>query len=270
MLQHLDLTECKGILYHTLLAQLNMPYLKTLMVNIHSTSDCQALKKILRTCQHSLHTLYIGVARMLQPLSVNLDDLEVGRTPLKVLKLLFHGDSEINITSFGENLDHLELMILRAEHDYIQYDSLHQALINGNFKCLRLLADPHFDQLPSILEGNKNTLHTLCLIGNAGRLIEHLMMNKVRLYGITTLPFNGNGLKHSGVRSLAEIFPNVEFLALTSLEESDSRSCITTALSHFQHLKAIDKITCQDMIDRSISTYPTCSMDGLQFKHMPL
>jgi hypothetical protein len=236
-----------------------MPHLQTLMVTINSSNDFHALKKMLKACQHSLHTLRIRVDMPMKCM-IDLDHFEVGRLRLKVFKLVLWSDTVIKITSFGENLDHLELQAFRNPHDSLRYDSLLQALINGNFKSLHLFSDSHFDQLPSILEGNKKTLQTLGLYtGNAGRLIEHLMMNKVRLCSITTLRLNADGLKHSGVLSLAEIFPNVKFLGLRSYNGSDSRSCITTALKHFQHLKAIDKSTYH-LIDQSISIYPTCSV----------
>ena len=153
----------------------------------------------------------------------------------------------------------------------------------SKLKTLSLLvSNVTLEDIPLVLENNKNTLHTFYFraynqTGNAS-LISLLLANKVQLCNVTTLFFQLSTLDNSDVHSLAEIFPNVEFLHLSLLVvTSDSHQrmgvsskWITTHdLSHFRHLKAIDEDTYVYVIDQNEVTYQKCIIPWDKFWDPP-
>ncbi|KAG2186838.1 hypothetical protein INT44_003064 [Umbelopsis vinacea] len=290
-LQHLNITRCEDILTHMLPSLPTMPYLQSFTATVYHTDDYQALKKILLNCQNTLHTLIIDFHSYLRPLSVNLDDFKIGRKQLKAFGLMKYDDSQINITNFGDNLEHLEWWVYSKETDETLKQSIHKAMIKtSSLKTLSFAGNMALDHIPLVLDANKNCLHTFYFDHMDGNdLIARLQARNARLYNVTTLCFECMYLENSDIRALAEIFPNVEFLALcrnrrsremTRTISSGSKRTIwrlergeewiaTDALSHFQHLKALDKITFPELMDQSISTYQQCKILRPKHKGQP-
>ncbi|CAO3667191.1 unnamed protein product [Umbelopsis ramanniana] len=273
-LQHLDVAGCEHILNYMRPSLPSMPYLQSFMANVFDTDDYQALKEILETCQDTLHTLIIGFYSIFRPLSINLDDLKVGRKQLKAFGLTTHDDSQLHISNLGENLEHLEWWTIGNGGVYTLDHPIYQAMMKtSNLKTLSVAGNMALDPIPLVLEANKDTLHTFYFdYMNRDNLIEYLQAYKMRLYNVTTLCYEFWSLDLSDVGLLAEIFPNVEFLGLCRdrLQHERTRhkmmrtkglQWITMdALSHFQQLKAIDEITFLELVDQSSSTYPKCNI----------
>jgi hypothetical protein len=290
-LQHLNVTRCEDILTHMLPSIPTMPYLQSFMATVYQTSDYQALKKILQNCQNTLHTLIIDFHSYHRPLSVNLDDFKIGRKQLKAFGLMKYDDSQINITNFGDQLEHLEWWVYSKGSDDTLDHSINQAMIKtSNLKTLSFAGNMSLDYIPLVLEANKNTLHTFYFDHIHGNdLIAYLQNSNVRLYNVITLCFECMFLENSDVRSLAEIFPNVKFLALcrnrrsremTRSISSGSKRTIwrlekgeqwiaTDALSHFHHLKALDKISFAELEVQSPSAYQRCTILRPKHKGQP-
>jgi hypothetical protein len=289
-LQNLDITPCGNILCY-MPTLLPMPSLKALMANIFDTSDYQALKKILQGCQGNLHTLIIAFHyTFLRPLSVDLDDLKIGHNQLKAFGMTTHDDSQIRITNFGDHLEHLEWRSSGIVNDTAN-QSIWQAMIKTcNLKSLSLLGHMSLDNIRLVLGANKSTLHTFYWDHMAvSGLISPLLTNHIRLYNVTTLCLDRVVFENSDVRSLAEIFPNVEFLALRRCKlqhegpwltwsgsmqnrrrvQRDVKWIATETLSHFRHLKAIDEITFLELIDQGLFTYEKCNIFPSQFTKQP-
>ncbi|KAI9290028.1 hypothetical protein BC943DRAFT_313157 [Umbelopsis sp. AD052] len=284
-LQHLNIIRCDDFLTHMLSSLPTMPYLQSLKATVYSTSDFQALKKILQTYQNTLHTLIIELFCFLPQISFNLDDLNIGHKQLKAFGIMKHDDSQINITNFGDNLEHLEWWVFSLNPDETLNQSMHQAMIKTSaLKTLSLAGRMSLGHIPLVLEANKNSLHTFYVDHHRGTVLLALLQeSKVRLRNVITLCFECPVLEDADVRLLAEIFPNVKYLALrrNMLTREMIRSTrripggnklaifemkkgpvwiATDSLSHFQHLKALDKITFPELVDQSLSTYQQCNI----------
>ncbi|KAI8584721.1 hypothetical protein K450DRAFT_217685 [Umbelopsis ramanniana AG] len=314
-LHHLSVVRCDDFLTHMLPSLPTMPYLQSFMATIYRTSDYQALKKILQTYQTTLHTLVIEFFCFYPQISFNLDDLNIGHKQLKAFGLMKHDDTQINITKFGDNLEHLEWWIFSLKPDEILNQSIHQAMIKtSTLKTLSFAGKMALDHIPLVLEANKHSLHTFYVDHARGNdLIALLQDSKVRLYNVVTLCFECPLLENADVRSLAEIFPNVKYLALrrnrlshemikgtrnistrnistrnvstmnisTRSIPSGSKLTIvelnrgpvwiaTESLSHFQHLKALDKITFPELVDQSLFTFQQCNIFRPKHKVQPV
>jgi hypothetical protein len=274
-LQHLDVSICSSLLKCMLPSVSAMPYLQSLMVKVGNEWDYQALRKILQACQNTLHTLIISFTSFYgnDSFDVDVDDLIMGQKHLKSLGMTTDKHSQISINQFGDNLEHLEWFSNSTKNDFTFDQSIIQAMMKTrSLKTLSLLGSMTLDHIPLILEANKNTLRTFYFLSpwEHEDFITHSLANNVRLCNVTTLYFESRFLKNSDVCSLAEIFPNVEFLGLSREmllhnSEPSSRSTIskwitTAALSHFQRLKAIEKVTFLEIIDYSTATYRKCNI----------
>jgi hypothetical protein len=205
-----------------------------------------------------------------------LDDLNIGYKQLKAFGLSTDDGSHISITSFGDHLEHFEWWSQTTETN-ITGDNLSQAMTKtNNLKTLSLNQSISCDDVAMALESNKHTLHTFYFNAfDANDLIAFLLENKVRLNKVTRLCFECVDFQNHHVPSLAEVFPNVEVLALSKFrlqhESSpwllpediatiDVRWIEIEALSHFKHLKAIDKLTCLELTDPPSVIYQTCDI----------
>ncbi|CAO3689857.1 unnamed protein product [Umbelopsis ramanniana] len=283
-LQHLNITRCEAILAHM---RTPLPFLQFLGATIHSPSDYQALKEFLRTCQTTLHTLIIELWCFHRQALFNLDDLDIGHKQLKAFGLKKHDMSQITMTNFGENLEHLECWNISPGPHAALCQSIYQGMMKtSNLKTLSFYKNMATYEISRVLVANKNTLHTLYLNLDRGiDLIPLLQENNVQLYNVFTLCFECKLLENAHVHSLAKVFPNVKFLALcrnlrplqhvktnrTSTMPDGSIVAIwkqqkgepwisTEALSHFQHLKALDRITFSELEDQSLSTLQQCDI----------
>ncbi|KAG2186840.1 hypothetical protein INT44_003066 [Umbelopsis vinacea] len=267
-LQHLDITRCDGIRTHMLPT---MPYLQTLAACIDHASDYNALPKILQSCQNTLHTLFIRFEcydDRAPPNSFNLDDLNIGHKQLKTFGLYSMDGSQFNITEFGDNLEHLGWCV----HNFLEMDpSLPPAMIKKDtLKSLSFAGNMDPDCAALVLEANKYSLQTLYFEDTD--LIDALQESKVRLYNVTTLCCISSSLENSDVCSLAEIFPNVKYLALCrkkypTLKGTGRPMWIAMdSLSHFQHLEALDIMTFLELVDQSLSTFQQCKILGPVWK----
>ena len=283
-LQHLNITRCDNILTHI---RTPLPFLQCLVATIYSPSDYQALKKFLRTCQTTLHTLIIELWCFHRQALFNLDDLDIGHKQLKAFGLMKHDMSQVIMTNFGDNLEHFECWNISPGPDAVLDPSIHQGMKKtSNLKTLSFAGNMAVYEISRVLLANKNTLHTFYLNHDRGiDLIPLLQENKVQLYNVVTLCFKCKLLEDAHVHSLAKVFPNVKFLALcrnmrsghmtktnriktmpdgsilTVWEFKKGGPWISTeALSHFQHLKALDKITFSELEDQSLSTLRQCDI----------
>ncbi|CAO3675069.1 unnamed protein product [Umbelopsis ramanniana] len=156
----------------------------------------------------------------------------------------------------------------------------------SKLKTLSLVVnDETLEDIPLVLENNKNTLRTFYIRewvsrGDPGILIPRLLANNTRLCNVTTLYIGCDTLETSDVQSLAVIFPNVEFLRLTRyysmrmhpmppLERVPLKWMTTDDLSHFPHLKAIDEGTYAEVIDQNEVTYQKCIIRWDRFWEPP-
>lgn len=171
-----------------------MPYLQSLMVKVGSEFDHQALRKILKTCQNTLHTLIITFISFYgnDPFDVDVDDLIGGQKHLKALGVTTDKHSQISITQFGDNLEHLEWFSNSTKNDFTFNQSIMQAIMKTrSLKTLSLLGSMTLDHIPLILEANKNTLRTFYFLSPWGYedFITHSLANNIRLCNVTTLYF---------------------------------------------------------------------------------
>jgi hypothetical protein len=240
------------------------PCLQSLITNVFDSTDYEALKEISQTCRNTLHTLILTN----EHISVDLDDINIGSNLLKTVGINDYNGHGFDITNFGDNLEHFEYQGFSV----YGYRSMIQAMKKtSKLKTLSLVVSDEIledalEDIPLILENNKNTLRTFYIRDWQSRgndiaiLIPHLLASKVKLCSVTTLFFDFVSFDHVNVRSLAEIFPNVELLGLTStsLHVDPSDWLTTDDLSHFQHLKAIDEITYSTVIDKDEVTYQKC------------
>ncbi|CAO3667183.1 unnamed protein product [Umbelopsis ramanniana] len=275
-IQHLEVTTCVNGLTSMLPFLRAQPCLQSLMVNIAGSGDYEALREISQTCRNTLHTLIIDLLWCGDTLNTNLDDFNIANKLLKTIGVKNDSD-DFHITSFGDNLEQLEWWCIYHNH-HNRGNSIIQAMKKTNkLKTLSLVGEMTLVYIPLVLEANKSTLHTFYFralapsVGNES-LISLLLANKVQLCNVTTLFFECDTPKNSDVQSLAEIFPNVEFLGLTSdttmfltqrypMSSSGrvpSKWITTDDLSHFRHLKAIDEITYSQVIDQNEVTYQKC------------
>ncbi|CAO3667219.1 unnamed protein product [Umbelopsis ramanniana] len=296
-LQHVDISNCQLPLNYMLPSPPNMPHLETFAVMISDPGDYHVLRTILQTCQSTLRTLIIILYNIygsnlvdLEPGSIDLDHLIMGQKQLKAFGMTTYNDSPISITSFGDNLEHLEWRSLRTKEVINSNQSINEAMIKTkNLKTLSLAGIMSDHHVSLTLKSNKSTLHTFFYhSSSASGLISVLLMNKVQLDNVTTLCFDCNDFENSDVRSLAQIFPSVEFLAVcrarpahnkpppppppprrlgssqrTQREqkvEIDVKWIETGALSQFRHLKAIDRITFLELLDPSSVTFQQCDI----------
>jgi hypothetical protein len=263
-IQHLE-TTCENGLHLMLPFLPAKPCLQSLIANAFGSMDYEALKEICQTCRNTLHTLI-----MVNDTGVDLDDINMGSNLLKTVGINHWEGEEPHITNFGDNLEHLEYRGNGGDG----YHSIIQAIKKTNkLKTLSLVVRyVTLKVIPLILENNKNTLHTFYFRGSdelgIASLISRLLANKVQLCNVTTLFFELSTLNNFDVHSLAEIFPNVEFLGLTkdsskrfsSLYPVTSKWITTDDLSHFQHLKAIPLITYLEVIDPKAVIHEKCTI----------
>lgn len=293
-LKHVDISSCELILAYMLPSPPNMPHLETFAVIISDPADYHTLRTILQTCQNTLRTLIITFFTILQPGSMDLDDFIMSQKQLKAFGMTTDDGSLVSITSFGDNLEHLEWSSRRTTEVTSSNQSINEAMIKTkNLKSLSLAGTMSDEHVYLTLEANKTTLHTFFYHSfSASGLISVLLMNKVRLDNVTTLCFSCDDceIKNSDVHSLAKIFPNVEYLALcreriahirmprlanrrprpprprrlgssqTPQPEQDVKWIQTDALSHFRHLKAIDRITFLELLDPGSVTFQQCKI----------
>jgi hypothetical protein len=286
-IQHVDISSCEIKLTYMLPSPPNMPHLEAFMIELSERDDYYALRTILHMCQSTLHTLIIEFSVICHELMciVDFDKLIMDQKQLKAFGLTTENGSPIRITSFGENLEHLAWQCPRTVEAIISNQSIYEVMIKTkNLKSLSLDGVMSDDHVALTLKSNKSTLHTFFYKSvNASGLISVLLMNKVQLDNVTTLCFDCDDFGNSDVRSFAQIFPNVEFLAvcrerpahfkpgpwvLESIEtpyrepdvEKDVKWIETAALSHFRHLKAIDRFTFLELLDPSSVTFQWCNI----------
>jgi hypothetical protein len=271
-IQHLEFTACLNGLTFMLPFLRAQPCLQFLMANISDSEDYEALREISQTCRNTLHTLIMDLLLFGNTLYIDLDDFNIANKLLKTVGIKTHVD-DFHIKNFGDNLEQLEWW----STDLNRGNSIMQAMKRTNkLKTLSLVEEMTLGYIPSVLEANKSTLHTFYFRAydpweNEG-LIPLLLANKMQLCNVTTLFFEFGIAEDSDVQSLAEIFPNVEFLGLTrdstiyltpmnpmsSSGRVPSRWITAGDLSHFRHLKAIDQVTYLEVIDQNAVTYQKC------------
>ncbi|CAO3695239.1 unnamed protein product, partial [Umbelopsis ramanniana] len=257
------------------------PCLQSLIANVYDSEDYQALKEISQTCRNTLHTLIINQDYF----GVDLDDFNISSNRLKTFGIHHATGVEHHITNFGDNLEHLEYRGWSS----VGFRSIIQAMKKtSKLKTLSLVVgNVTLEDIPLILENNKNTLRTLYIRDWVPRsdpdgLIPQVLANKTRLCNVTTLFIECVTLESSDVQTLAEIYPNVEFLRLTRssnenvsmlpkfiLIAAPSKWMTTEDLSHFRHLKAIDESTYAEVIDQNEVTYQKCIIRWDRFWELP-
>lgn len=287
-LQHLDVTRCSDILSYMLSSLPTMPYLQSLMATIYSTTDYKALKTVVRNTLNTLNTCIIEFNCARLP-ALDPENLQLDHKNLKILGFTVYGQTQINITNIGDNLEHLRYWVFSSGAGSLLDQSIRQAMLKtSHLKTLSLAGDLPLEHIALVLEANKNSLHTFFFHHTrAGDLITLLQASNVRLYNVTTLCFDCSSLENAHVLDLAEIFPNVESLALCrntwardmttmtmfllSERISDERReadywIATDALSQFRQLKALDKTSFLELEDQQLCTYRKCSIFSSSLK----
>lgn len=278
-LRHLDISRCECFLTLMLPSLPTLLHLQSIAVIICTPSDFQALKKLLKACQNTLQTLTICFSSLVPLLSINLNELTIGHKQLKAFELTTDDKVEIDVTSLGDDLEHLRWWSNKNRNGNTLDHSMSPAMVmTRKLKTLSFAGNIPVEHISLTLESNKSTLRTFhinCSV--ASDLIACLLENNVKLYNVTTLCLDCDVFENSDVCSLAEIFPNVEFLGLSrgSRQHEMSRRIrlgitlkwITTdVLSYFQHLKAIDHITSLEIIDESAVTYQRYNLRWPKFE----
>jgi hypothetical protein len=278
-LRHLDISRCECFLTFMLPSLPTLLHLQSIAVIICIPSDFQALRKLLQACQNTLQTLTICFSTLVPFLSINLDELAIGRKQLKTFELTTDDKVDINVTNLGDDLEHLRWWSNKnRDGNTLDYSMSSAMFKTRKLKTLSLAGNIPVQHISLTLESNKSTLHTFHInCSDASELIACLLENNVHLYNVTTLCLDCDVFENSDVCALAEIFPNVEFLGLSrgSRRHEMSRRLrlgitlkwITTdALSFFQHLKAIDHITSLEIIDESAVTYQKYNLRWPKFE----
>ncbi|CAO3666854.1 unnamed protein product [Umbelopsis ramanniana] len=241
--------------------------IRMLKVAIQDKSCYDHLKEALKSCQDTLHTFTLSWSASSGLLSV--DGLITGLRHLKKLGFSYSISAEFTISSFGDHIEHLELV---GSHRLVENDADRETtkatLKTSRLKTLRVARCEHFvDFLAEILVANASTLQSLYFTGDSGDLlIESLVDNKAHLHNVTTLSFECGMLDDLKAQDLADIFPNVRYLEMTAGPfTSVVRWISSTTLNKFQSLEAIGSITFRELLQPNGYTMAFCDMERTLF-----
>ncbi|KAH8548433.1 hypothetical protein BGW37DRAFT_470200 [Umbelopsis sp. PMI_123] len=260
-LHHLNIMDADGFSEYILPSSPITLNLCSLKICILNESQYNGAKVILERCRNTLHSLMITWAittsNSNQPL--NLDDLILGLPNLKVLGLTYALHSKFTISSFGDQLEELEILANGNPHEQFQ-DMIGKAMKKtSRLKTLSLrgvcLERNH---VPLLIRNNLATLQNLfieCKFGH--QFIEFLFEHKIWSRNLTTLHFECINCSDAAVVVLRDLFPNVELLvSRRGTDGFDGRWIITSLVSLFQNLKDIKTSTMFNHIQRLSHTTP--------------
>jgi hypothetical protein len=244
-----------------------MSNIRSLKLAIQDRPSYDRLKEALQTCQDTLHTLTISWVASSGPL--NVDDLIISLRQLKNFGFSYSISAEFTITTFGDHVEHLELIgshrLMENEVDKAAGNAM---MKSSNLKTLRIARCEHFvDYIPEVLAANSTTLQNLYFIGDSGdELLTNLVTSGMRFCNITTLSFECSMLDDMMAKDLAHIFPNVQFLKLTAGPFTPAEHWLTSeTLAQFKYLKAIDLQTFRELLDRNSCTIALCELEFTLF-----
>ncbi|KAH8548430.1 hypothetical protein BGW37DRAFT_182267 [Umbelopsis sp. PMI_123] len=260
-LRHLDIMHTTVRLESHLLGPLSPTngQLKSLKIRVNEAYDYALLKRLLQSCKNTLDTLVLSWhMSILDHPSLSLDDLILELPNLKSLGFTYSGNEACNITSFGEKLERLDII----GNSYFSLEQCHKIIGHAmmkttNLKTLSLESCPWLVQyIPMVIDVNRATLQTLYFVSDTGyQWISTLAKNSMPFYSVTTLCFECLSLNDNIVLILAAIFPNVQFLSLAKHRGINQNWILSGALSHFQHLKGVDKWTFHEVVDQNNFNY---------------
>lgn len=256
-LQHLDIIYAYSFPEYILPSSPIKLKLQSLKICIFNELQYEGAMVMIESCRDTLNTLVISweVTATSHPL-LSLDNLILGFPNLKVLGLTYSFHSKFTISSFGDHLEELEIHVNKVRREELEEligDALKKT---SNLKTLSLgtKVSPFVEDIPMIIKSNITTLKNLYLNCNSGNnLVTSLIMMDIRSENLSTLSFECMHFSDFMVRSLASIFPKLEYMDLTRGRLSFGHPWITNeSLSLFRYLKGINgKTMFSELIDPS-------------------
>ncbi|KAI8578323.1 hypothetical protein K450DRAFT_247272 [Umbelopsis ramanniana AG] len=268
-LQHLDIVYAYSFPEYILPLSPIRLKLQSLKICIFNQLQYEGAKMIIECCRDSLNTLVISweVTDESHP-PLSLDNLILGLPNLKVLGLTYTFHSKFTISSFGEQLEELEIHVNKARREQLE------ELIGGvlkkttNLKTLSLgtKVSPFVEDIPMVIQSNLATLQNLYLSCSSGNnLLTSLIMMDVRSENLSTLSFECMNFSDYMIRSLAGIFPKLEYMDLTRGRLSLGQPWIMKeSLSLFRYLKGINaKTMFSELVDPSRYNFAKYDLERL-------
>lgn len=256
-LQHLDIIYAYSFPEYIIPSSPIKLKLKSLKICIFNQLQYEGAMVMIENCRDTLNTLVISweVTATSHPL-LSLDNLILGLPNLKILGLTYSFHSKFAISSFGDHLEELEIQvnkIRREELEELIGDALRKT---SNLKTLSLgtKVSPFVEDIPMVIKSNITTLQNLYLNCSSGNnLVTTLIMMDIRSENLSTLSFECMNFSDFMVRSLASIFPKLEYMDFTRGRLSFGHPWITNeSLSLFRYLKGINsKTMLSELIDPS-------------------
>jgi F-box-like len=229
--------------------------LLSLKVSVQDKIQYDHLMTMLQSCRSTLQSLaiqWLSSDAIPEPLS--LENIIRSQLNLKAFALTYHKSSTLTISSFGDQIEVLEVIGNRRGNEQVEVEIGKAMMKTSKLKTLSLGTCSYFaEYIPTIIDRNKMTLHSLYLTSDVGdELIDLLLAANIRADYVTTLCFECRYLDKSMIHSLAEIFPSVEYLGLArGKAKSDRKWIATQSLSHFRNLIGIDIWTYRELVDPS-------------------
>ncbi|KAG2172632.1 hypothetical protein INT44_002647 [Umbelopsis vinacea] len=229
------------------------PNLSSLKVSIRDYIQYDHVMTMLQSCQRTLHSLAIQV---LPPgciiIPFSFDNLLKKQLNLKELALTYDETSQLTISSFGDQIEVLEVIGNRQGNQQVEEEIAKAMLKASKLNTLSLGTCSYFTEyIPEFIDRNKATLHSLYLTSDVGdELIDFMIEDNLRADQVTTLCFECRYLDNSMVQRLAEIFPSIKYLGLGRGKAKSERKWIThQSLSRFRNLVGVDMWTFRELLD---------------------
>jgi hypothetical protein len=256
-LQHLDIIYAYSFPEYILPLSPIKLKLQSLKICIFNQLQYEGAKVMIECCRDTLNTLVISweVTASSHP-ALSLDYLILGLPNLNVLGLTYSFHSKFTISSFGDQLEELEIQVNKVRREPLEElvgDVLKKI---SNLKTLSLgtKVSPFAEDIPMVIQSNIATLQNLYLHCNSGNnLVTSLIMMDIRSENLSSLSFECMNFSDFMVRSLASIFPKLEYMDLTRGRLSLGEPWIKNeSLSLFRYLKGINaKTMFSELVDPS-------------------
>ncbi|KAG2172636.1 hypothetical protein INT44_002651 [Umbelopsis vinacea] len=256
-LQHLDIVYAYSFPEYILPLSPIKLKLQSLKISIFNQLQYEGAKVMIECCRDTLNTLVISwevTASSHPPLT--LDNLILGLPNLKILGLTYSFHSKFTISSFGNQLEELEIHVNKARREQLEVLIGDVLKKTSNLKTLSFgtKVSPFVEDIPMVIQSNIATLQNLYLSCNSGNdLVTSLIAMGIRTDNLSTLSFECMNFNDYMVRSLASIFPKLEYMDLTRGRLSLDQPWITNdSISLFRYLKGINaKTMFSQLVDPS-------------------
>ncbi|KAI8578324.1 hypothetical protein K450DRAFT_247273 [Umbelopsis ramanniana AG] len=252
-LDHLDMLDAKKFLSCGSPSVPITPNLTSLKVSVRDKIQYDHVMIMLQSCRRTLHAVaiqWLPYGSISQ--SFNLENLIKTQLNLKALALTYDKNSRLTISSFGDQIEVLEVIGNRRGNEQVEEEIGKAMMKASKLKTLSLGTCSYYTEyIPTIIDRNKATLHSLYLTSDVGdELIDLLLAANVRADQVATLCFECRYLDNSMVQSLAEIFPSVNYLGLArGKAKSDRKWIAPQSLSYFRKLVGVDVWTFRELLD---------------------